>query len=93
MLTRNAARQLARSIKTPPTTGPAAAASELIDAKMPSAVDRFSAGYSGSSNAKAAGTRSAPPTACTILAAIKNSRVGAAPHSADALMKISRPSV
>ena len=78
-LTKKADRQPTQSIRAPPITGPAAAASDVIEAKIPSAVDRFSAGYSGSSRAMAAGTSSAPPTACTIRAPINRPSVGAAP--------------
>ena len=65
----------------------------VTEAKMPSAVERFSGGYSGSSRASAAGTSNAPPTACTIRAAISVASVGAAPHNADAVMNTSSPVV
>ncbi len=62
-----------------------------VAAHSPIATCRFSGSNSGSISPSEVGSISAPPAACTSLAAISAPTEGAAAHAAEANTKIARP--
>jgi hypothetical protein len=81
--TKNAQRQPPASTSTPPSDGPAAAATAPAAAHSDTAVARFSGANSGNSRPSEVGISAAAPHAWTIRAATSSSAVGARPHSSE----------
>ena len=76
---------------SPPTGGPAAAATPPTAAQIPTAAARFSAGYSGSNRPSEVGTMNAAPTDWITRATTSTSTEGAAAHAADARLNRTMP--
>ena len=89
--TKKASRQLAASMMSAPSVGPAAAASAPTAPQMPTAVARFSRGNSPSTSAREDGRSAAAPTAWMTRAAISRPAVGAAPANAEETVKMTTP--
>ena len=90
-LMQNSARQPNASTRTPPSAGPATAATDADAAHRPIAPGRRSGGVSASTNASDAGSSIAAPTPCTPRAASSRPNVGATAASSDAAVKTPTP--
>ncbi len=91
-LMRKIHRQLAWSIRTPPTKGPIADATPPRPDQAPIARARSLGPNEPWIIARLPGVSSAPPTPCRIRAAMRTSAVGARPHSRLAAAKSTVPS-
>lgn len=89
-LTRKIHRQSAW-VRSPPATGPRAAASPPIAVQPRTAATRRSAGAAASSRPSEDGTSVAAPAACTTRAATSHHTPGAAAHAADASVNTATP--
>jgi len=78
---------------TPPSTGPAAAASELRAPKRPAAKPFRPSGNASRSRASAVGTTAAAPSACTTRQATRVWTLVARAHGSEAAVNSARPSV
>src|SRR5262245_25704271 len=90
-LTKNTERQPCQSTSSPPSDGPAAAATAPVAPQSAVAVARRSSGNSGSSKPRDAGTSIAAPRAWKPRAAISMSAEPAAPQTTDAARQGSVP--
>lgn len=84
-------RQLARSVRTPPISGPIALPSPAAPRMMPPARPAFSSGRIANVMPRIAGHISAPPIPISVREAISQVSVWAAPPSADIEAKIAVP--
>src|SRR5215207_3962349 len=87
----NSTRQSNASTSTPPSAGPAAAATAADALQRPIAAVRRAGGVSASTNASDAGIISAAPTPCTARAASRTPKVGASAASSDATVNVVTP--
>ena len=76
---------------SPPTGGPAVAATAATPAQIPTTIACCRFGNAGYSRPSEVGTTSAAPTACTARAATSTPSVGAAAHAAEARVNTSTP--
>ena len=90
-MTKKIQRQLASSIRTPPTTGPIASAIAETAAQIPSARARLSAGKASAVSASESESSAAPPIPWITRAAISTPAEPAAPASSEPAAKIAIP--
>ena len=79
------------STTSPPMNGPLATARPVTALKMPIAVPRRSGGKAALRRARASGSTIAPPTPCTVRAAMSQPASGARAQAADAAANRPRP--
>ena len=91
-LNQKIAGQPQRCTRTPPSTGPKAAAAELSAPKRPAANPWRCAGYACIRRAREVGTTAEAPTACTTRKAMSRWIVGAVAQPSEARVNTARPS-
>ena len=89
--TKKIQRQLSASVMIPPSSGPAATASPIVEPQAAIAFPRSGPWYSAPISARAVANSAAPPTPCSARAASSVATFGAMPQRNDASVKIDTP--